>query len=91
MTVWRPADLRGHAVRGLIDGGVAATVSGANVLGDPCRALCWFVADRHRRGQAVPEGMVVTAGTCVTPVPVARGAHAEADFGAFGRVAVTLA
>lgn len=88
---WRAADLAAHPVRLSIDGATAARGSGANVLGDPRIALAWLANDRVRHGSALAAGEIVTTGTCITPAAIAPGQRVEADFAAFGRVAVTLA
>ena len=88
---WRAADLAAHPVRLSIDGATAARGSGANVLGDPRIVLAWLANDRVRHGGALAAGEIITTGTCITPATIAPGQRVEADFAAFGRVAVTLA
>ena len=40
---WRDLDLSSHAVKGLLNGTVKAEGTGKAVLGDPRKALAWFV------------------------------------------------
>jgi 2-keto-4-pentenoate hydratase len=88
---WRGRDLAAHAVAARRNGALAATGSGANVLGDPWIALSWIANDLARRGPGLKAGEVVTTGTCVTPVPIAPGDAVVADFGALGTVEARFA
>ena len=88
---WRGLDLAAHKVRGLRNGTVAEEGEGRNVLGDPRIALTWLANELSRHGMTLKAGQVVTTGTCVKPVPIAAGERVEGDFGALGRVAVTIA
>jgi 2-keto-4-pentenoate hydratase len=64
---------------------------GANVLGDPRTALTWLVNELSSLGVTLHAGDVVTTGTCMTPLPVVEGDQITADFGALGKIAVTIA
>jgi 2-keto-4-pentenoate hydratase len=63
---------------------------GKNVLGDPRIALTWLVNELRGLGITLKAGEVVTTGTCHPPLPIEAGDHFEADFGAFGKIAVRL-
>ena len=66
------------------------TGHGRNVLGDPRVALAWLANELRQLGVTLHAGEVVTTGTCHPPLPIQEGDHMEADFGAFGRVSVSL-
>ena len=63
---------------------------GRAVLGDPRLALTWMVNELSARGIALHAGQTVSTGTCMVPLEVVPGDRVEADYGALGRVAVTL-
>lgn len=85
---WRPA-------AGMMLSGVAVTLScpdgsevrgtGAAVMGDPIRALAWFVAAAGE----VPAGHLVATGTLTPAVRAVEGVYA-ADFAGLGRVEVSF-
>ncbi|MFN3217986.1 MAG: 2-keto-4-pentenoate hydratase [Acidimicrobiales bacterium] len=85
-----PPALAGVAVSLLVDGVEVATGTGADVLGDPIRALQWIVGHEQRRGRSIAAGTVVITGTCTGLVPVTTGAAIVADFGPYGRVSLTV-
>ncbi|OAI43535.1 hydratase [Rhizomicrobium sp. SCGC AG-212-E05] len=87
---WRELDLAAHRVRGLRNGAVAEEGLGSNVLGGPAIALTWLANELSRHGMTLKAGQVVTTGTCVKPLAIAAGDRVEGDFGALGRVAVTI-
>jgi 2-keto-4-pentenoate hydratase len=87
---WRTRDLIRHPVAAFRNGEVAATGSGANVLGDPCVALAWLVNELRVFGDGVTAGEFVTTGTCIIPAVIAPGDHFKADFGDLGCVEVRL-
>jgi 2-keto-4-pentenoate hydratase len=64
---------------------------GGNVLGDPRVALTWLANELRQLGVTLKAGEVVTTGTCHPPLPIRSGDMLAADFGAFGKVSVTLA
>lgn len=85
---WRALDLAQHEVHALLNDEPAALGSGANVLGDPRRALTWLVNELCRFDNGVAAGQVVTTGTCLTPVPLQPGDHVRVDFGPLGGLEV---
>lgn len=87
---WRGMDLATHKVRGLRDGRVTEEGQGSNVLGGPIIALTWLANELSHHGMTLGRGQVVTTGTCVKPLTIAAGDRVEGDFGALGRVAVTM-
>lgn len=64
---------------------------GSNVLGDPLKALVWFVNEIGAAGQTVQAGQFLTTGACVPPIPVEPGQRVEADFGWLGRISASFA
>jgi 2-keto-4-pentenoate hydratase len=87
---WRAADLSARAVSARVNGAVAATGSGANVLGDPRVALAWIANELRVHAGGLRAGDLVTTGTCVVPVTVAPGDRVVADYGAFGSLDVSF-
>ena len=73
-------------MRATIVGKLERDGSGANVLGDPRVALTWLVNELSALGVTVKAGETVTTGTSTTPMPIAPGDAARADFGALGSV-----
>ena len=89
-TDWDPEALASHSVTISVNGLEAARGSGGNVLGNPCTALVWLANELARAGQVLRAGDIVMSGACAAPNPIRGGDHVEADFGALGRVAVTM-
>jgi len=81
---WRALDLTKHSVAAYRNGALAGQGAGANVLGDPKKALAWIANELSTYGDGLRAGDVVITGTCVTPVPVAAGDSVRMDFGEFG-------
>lgn len=93
---WRSMDLVEHPVTGTVRpaGGPPRPPvhgRGGNVLGDPRVALAWLVNELSGLGITLRAGAVVTTGTCIVPPAIAPGDRFDADFGALGRVAMTMA
>jgi len=87
---WRKADLSAHSVSVRLNGELAGTGCGRNVLGDPRIAMAWLANDLARRGDCLAEGQVVITGTIIKPVAITPGDHVVGDLGEFGTVEVTL-
>lgn len=85
---WRESDLAALAVRAGVAGGKVYEGVGANVLGDPRKALAWIANELSGIGVTLRRGQVVTTGTVTTPVPVRPGDRVVADFGALGTVSL---
>lgn len=90
-TDWRAIDLAQHGVSVYRNGVLAERGSGANVLGDPRRALAWIANELCAHGEGLRAGDVVMTGTCLTPVPVCAGDRVRMDFGEFGALDVGFA
>lgn len=88
---WRHIDLAAHRVSATVTGKSRHDGQGANVLGDPRRALTWIANELSGLGIAITAGQVVTTGTCVVPIPVLPGDEVIASYGEFGSLAVTFA
>jgi 2-keto-4-pentenoate hydratase len=84
--VWRERDLVAHEVAAYRNGALAARGQGANVLGDPRLALTWIANELRLLGGGLREGEVVMTGTCIAPLPVARGDRVRMDFGELGTI-----
>jgi 2-keto-4-pentenoate hydratase len=64
--------------------------SGANVLGDPRVALTWLVNELSSLGLSLEASMVITTGTCITPIPVNAGDRVIASFGVIGEIELSF-
>jgi 2-keto-4-pentenoate hydratase len=87
---WRALDLMEHHVTGEVTGRLRRDGRGANVLGDPREALVWLANELSTIGVTLRAGEVVTTGTCLVPLEIARGDHVSADFGRLGTVDVSI-
>lgn len=89
-TDWDPDALAGHSVLISVNGLEVARGSGGSVLGNPCTALVWLANELAATGLALRAGDIVLSGSCAVPNPIGGGDRVEADFGALGRVAVSV-
>ena len=87
---WRDLDLSAHAVKGLINGTVKAEGTGKAVLGDPRKALTWFVNEAALHCGGVTAGQFVTTGTCIVPMTVAPGDTVTVDYGSLGKMSCRI-
>lgn len=86
---WRALDLSQHAVQAQVVGAsrrYERAGLGANVLGDPRRALTWLVQELSSLGVPLAAGQFVTTGTCMPPLEIVAGDEVLADFGVLGQV-----
>ena len=83
-TPWRDLDLSAHVVKGFKNGQLMAEGTGKAVLGDPRRALAWFVNEASTFCGGVKAGQFVTTGTCITPFAIAPGDEVTVDYGVLG-------
>jgi 2-oxo-hept-3-ene-1,7-dioate hydratase len=72
------------------DGVVEETGLGAGVLGDPALGVAWLAARLADYGAALAPGEVVLSGSFIRPVECPPGSRIEADFGAFGQLALSF-
>jgi 2-keto-4-pentenoate hydratase len=87
---WRSFDLAAHRVHGRVAGQLDREGIGANVLGNPLHALTWLVNELSQLNLTLRAGEVVTTGTCLVPLPIARGDRVRCDFGELGAVDVSF-
>ncbi|MDB5899700.1 MAG: uncharacterized protein JWP22_639, partial [Ramlibacter sp.] len=87
---WRDVDLRTLPVTLTRSDGESRCGSAAAVLGDPLHALALAVAEAASRDRVLRAGETISTGACTAPWPVAGAGHFVADFGALGRVELTL-
>lgn len=87
---WRDADLAAATVRLMVNGELSREGAGAAVLGHPLDALAGFIEELGARGEKLHAGQIVTTGTWTAPYMAQRGDRIEADFGALGRVTLSL-
>jgi len=87
---WQNLDLSKHYVSAKVNsknGDVwERDGSGANVLGDPRKALTWLVNELSAQGISLHAGEFITTGTCMTPLEITTGDSVTADFGVLGKV-----
>lgn len=72
------------------NGVVEETGLGAGVLDDPVTGILWLVRRLAAYGQGLKAGEIVLSGSFVRAIEAPPGSRFEADFGAFGSVAVTF-
>ena len=87
---WRHIDLSQHKVAGYRNGEKVVEGSGKAVLGDPRKALTWFVNEASTYCGGVKAGQFVTTGTCVIPYAIAPGDRISVDYGELGSISATI-
>jgi 2-keto-4-pentenoate hydratase len=88
---WRGLDLSAHAVKGLKNGTVSAEGTGKAVLGDPRKAMWWFVNECASFCGGVKAGQFVTTGTCIVPMAIAPGDQVTIEYGVLGSLSCRIA
>ena len=73
------------------NGQVEETGLGAGVLNDPVESVLWLIQRMAHYGQQVEPGQVILSGSFIRPLECPPGSQIDADFGAFGHVAVNFA
>jgi 2-oxo-3-hexenedioate decarboxylase len=71
------------------NGEVVATAAGAAVLGHPAAAVAWFAGQLASRGQTLPAGTTVLAGSLTAAVAVGPGDVVRATLDRIGTVEIT--
>ena len=87
---WRHIDLSQHKVAGFRNGEKVVEGMGKAVLGDPRRALAWFVNEACTYCCGVKAGQFVTTGTCIIPFAIAPGDRIEANYGELGSISASI-
>lgn len=87
---WRHIDLSAHAVKGLLNGVKVAEGTGKAVLGDPRKALTWFVNEAATHCGGVKAGQFVTTGTCIVPMAIKTGDSVLIDYGELGSMSCAI-
>ncbi|MGQ0576839.1 MAG: 2-keto-4-pentenoate hydratase [Pseudonocardia sp.] len=87
---WAGLDLPACPTALHVNGELAASGRGANVLGDPRTALTWLANELRRLGSGLRTGDVVTTGTTTVPAEIGPGDDVVADFGELGSVQVAF-
>lgn len=85
---WQELDLAACPTALRVNGRLAQTGRGGNVLGDPRDALAWLAGELRRLGSGLRAGEVVTTGTTTTPATIESDDDVVADFGDLGTVRV---
>lgn len=86
-----PPALPEVGLRLLRNGDQVATGRGADVLGDPLRAVVWLANTLHGYGRGVRAGQIVFTGSLHAALPVTAGDLVEAHFDGVGRVSLHMA
>lgn len=73
-----------EAVRLRVDGERVATGTGADVLGQPARAVAWLAERLGDAGRRIEPGDLVSTGSLTRAVPVEAGSVVTAEFGSLG-------
>ena len=87
---WRHIDLSTHVVKGFRNGAQVAEGTGKAVLGDPRKALAWFVNEASAYCGGVSAGQFVTTGTCIIPMAIAPGDEVRIDYGELGAISCKI-
>jgi 2-keto-4-pentenoate hydratase len=87
---WRHLDLSAHVVKGFRNGQQVAEGTGKAVLGDPRKALTWFVNEASTYCGGVKAGQFVTTGTCIMPFAISAGDGISADYGVLGAISCRI-
>lgn len=69
---------------------VVATGLGAAVLDDPVMGIVWLARRMSQYGQRIEAGQVILSGSFIAPIECPPGTNIDADFGPFGRVAISF-
>ncbi|MFT5895379.1 MAG: 2-oxo-hept-3-ene-1,7-dioate hydratase [bacterium] len=72
------------------NGNVEETGLGAGVLNDPVESVVWLARRMAAYGQGIEPGQVILSGSFIRPLECPSGSNIDADFGAFGRVAINF-
>ena len=88
---WRHINLSEHALKGSVNGKPVAEGTGKAVLGDPRKALTWFVNEASTYCGGVKAGQFVTTGTCIIPMAIKPGDEVSVDYGELGAIACRIA
>ena len=72
------------------DGVVEETGLGAGVLNDPVTSILWLARRMAEYGQEIEAGDIVLSGSFIRPIECPSGSRIQADFGAFGSVAISF-
>ncbi|AWM39464.1 2-keto-4-pentenoate hydratase [Gemmata obscuriglobus] len=87
---WRDLDLAAHATALIVNGTTVLPGSGAAVLGNPLNVVAWLANELPKFGRKLSKGDRITTGLTTAVYLAEPGDRLEADFGALGRVALTL-
>ena len=79
-----------HVVKGLRNGQQVAEGTGKAVLGDPRKALTWFLNEASAYCGGVKAGQFVTTGTCIVPMAITAGDEVAADYGVLGTISCRI-
>ncbi|MCB0062770.1 MAG: fumarylacetoacetate hydrolase family protein, partial [Caldilineaceae bacterium] len=87
---WPQFDLATHQVALLVNDKQFDSGTGAAVLGHPLNALAWLANELPRHGKQLAGGDLVTTGVCMDVYFAEAGDRLCADFGALGKVELSI-
>lgn len=85
-----PADLPQVAATMSIDGEIAGTGTGADVMGDPIAPLYWLVGVLGEQGVSLSAGDIILTGSFCAAAPVIAGQTVDVDYGQHGQLTATF-
>ena len=74
----------------LIDGHVAETGTGTDVMGDPVAPLAWLANVLGEQGVSLEAGQLILPGSFTKAMPVVADSTATADFGSLGSLSINF-
>ena len=87
---WRGIDAINTEVALTFSGAEAGRGTGEAMMGDPVNAVVWFANHMAEKGHDLKAGQFISTGSCTGVIPAPGATVAVADFGAEGKVEVTL-
>jgi 2-keto-4-pentenoate hydratase len=87
---WRDLDVASAVCELRIDGELAGTGCGADVLGHPVAPLAWLVPHLAALGQPLAAGDVVITGAMIAPTRIASGQRAVATMDGFAAIELNV-
>ena len=87
---WRGIDLAKVALTMSVNGKQVSDGIGEKAMGNPFNVMAWIANHLSKRGYGMHKGEVVSSGSLSSQAFVHDGDVADADFGALGKVTVTI-
>ncbi|MEM6624104.1 MAG: hypothetical protein AAF674_17920 [Pseudomonadota bacterium] len=91
VTDWSGFDPLDAPIAVSIDGAAPTIGRGGAVDGGPFAATAWLANALAARGRGMANGTRISTGTVTPPIPLKKGMSIQADYGALGKVSLTIA